>query len=294
MTKKLRRLIFWIFVAFFIAASIGVLFYAQGWRLDFKSFKFVKTGGIFIETSISGAKIYINDSYIVSTSGILNYSRLIGGLTPASYNVFVYKEGFYPWNKTIDVKDGLVSGIKNIILFPLELKKMKVAEFPNQTVTEFSVKDERAELKNAKLKTAKVYDFGGKLLLTSQYKAATATPEIISSDSLKKLYTDGNRLWVDYLKDVKNEPVKSAGETDLIAVSDSPVKFFDWLSDSEHIIWFSGTELAIAERDNRGGKRNVIKIYLDIDPPIYFDRNDFDFYFFEKNGPKMILYKLSL
>ena len=211
-----------------------------------------------------------------------------------SYNLFVYKDGFYPWNKTIDVKDGLVAEIKNIILFPLEPQKIKIAELPKQAVSEFSVKGERIELINIKLKTSKIYDFSGKFLSNSPYRVATATPEIVSPDGLKKLYTDGNRLLIDYLKDVKNEPVKSAGETDLIAASQSFVKFFDWLKDSEHIVWFSESELAIAERDNRGGKRNVIKIYLDIDPPIYFDRDDSDFYFFETSGQKMTLYKLSL
>ena len=109
MTKRFRRFIFWVFVVFFVVTSIIVALLAQGWRIDFSSFKLVKTGGIFIKTSAPGAKIYINDKYIESTSGILNHSKLISDLTPKNYNIFIYKDGYYPWNKIVEVKNGLVT-----------------------------------------------------------------------------------------------------------------------------------------------------------------------------------------
>jgi len=91
MTRRFRRFIFLIFTIFFVVSSIIVVLFAQGYSFDFTALKIVKTGGIFIKTSTDGAKIYINDEYVESTSGILSHSILISGLTPKNYNVFFYK-----------------------------------------------------------------------------------------------------------------------------------------------------------------------------------------------------------
>ena len=271
MTIRFRRFIFWVFAAFFIIASIIISFLAQGYGFDFNFFRIVKTGGIFIKTSQSGAKIYINDKFIKETEGLLNYSRLVSGLVPGRYNVFVYKEGYYPWNKTIEVKSGLVAEIDYLLLFPLKFQKVKVADELISNV-KFSAQDGPA----------------------SGWKVATSSAEIISPDKNKKLYISNNKILIEYLKDEKEEPVKKIGETELISEYEPPIKFLDWLGDSEHIVWFSNNELSIAERDNYGGKRNIIKFYLNIASPVYFDRENSDFYFFENAGKKEILYKINL
>jgi len=126
MTRRLRRFIFLIFVVFFAVSSALTILFAQGYRFDFSSFKIVKTGGIFIIASTSGAKIYIDDKYVESTGGILTHSILIGNLAPKNYNIFIYKENYYPWNKTVEVQNGLVTELNNVILFPLELQKIKI------------------------------------------------------------------------------------------------------------------------------------------------------------------------
>jgi len=290
MTKKFRRFIFLIFTIFFVVSSIIVILFAQGYRFDFNSLKIVKTGGIFIKTSADGAKIYINDKYVESTSGILNYSALISGLAPKNYNVFVYKENYYPWNKTVEVKNGMVTELNSIILFPLELKKTKIVELPSQVISEFAINNSTIEIKNNKTKIINVYNLSdGKLLSSEKFKIATSSEEIISPDKNKKLYILNNQIWIDYLNGTKKEPVKNAGEKELIAAYVPPINFFDWFNDSEHLIWSNNNELIVAELDNRGGKRNSIKFYLNIDSPVFWDRGNSDFYFFEKN----ILYKIN-
>ena len=256
MTRRFRRFIFLIFTIFFVISSIIVILFAQGYRFNFNSLKIIKTGGIFIKTSTDGAKIYIDDKYVESTSGILSHSVLISGLTPKNYNVFVYKENYYPWNKTVEVNNGIVTELNNIILFPLELKKIKIVELPS-------------------------------------HLTATSSEKIISPDKNKKLYVLNDQLWIDYLNDIKKEPFKNAGDKELIAEYEPPINFFDWFSDSEHLIWLVNNELTIAELDNRGGKRNSIKFYLNINSPVFWDRDNSDFYFFEKITGKNTLYKIN-
>lgn len=286
MTRRFRRVIFLIFVCFFVAASIIVVFFAQGYRIDFKSLSFIKTGGIFVETSINNAKIYIDDKYIESTNGVLNHNTLIEGLTPKIYNVFIYKENYYPWNKVVEVKSGTVVELSNIILFSLVPEKTQVIDLPAQTVSEFSVKNNTVELKNNKTKTATVYSLDdGKLLSKEKFTTATSVKEFISPDENKKLEIIGNQLWLTYLK--------KTGEKELIATHKTPISFSNWFNDSEHIIWFADNELNVAELDNRGGKRNSIKLYLNINAPVFWDRNNSKFYFFEKTTEKVTLYALA-
>ncbi len=295
MTRRFRRFIFLIFIVFFVVSSIIVILFAQGYRFDFNSLKIVKTGGIFIKTSTDGAKIYINDKYIESTSGILSHSTLISGLAPKNYNVFVYKENYYPWNKTVEVKDEMVTELNSIILFPLELKKIKIAELPSQVISEFAINNSTIEIKNDKTKIINVYNLiDGKLLSSEKFsakggpasgwKTSTSSEEIISPDKNKKLYILNNQIWIDYLNGTKKE---------LFATYESPVNFFDWFNDSEHLIWFADGELTVAELDNRGGKRNSVKFYLNIESPVFWDRNNSDFYFFEKTTGKNTLYKIN-
>jgi len=291
MTRKFRRFIFLIFIVFFVVSSIIVILLAQGYRFDFNSLKIVKTGGIFIKTSTDGAKIYINDKYIESTSGILSHSTLISGLAPKNYGVFIYKENYYPWNKTVEVKNGMVTELSNIILFPLELKKIKIAELPSQVISEFAINNSTIEIKNNKTKIINVYNLiDGKLLSSEKFKIATSSEGIISPDKNKKLYILNNQIWIDYLNSTKKE---------LLVAFEPPINFFDWFNDSEHLIWFANGELTVAELDNRGGKRNSVKFYLNIDSPVFWDRNNSDFYFFEKILPvqtgagKNTLYKIK-
>ncbi len=294
MTIRFRRFIFWIFVFLFIAASIITTLFAQGWRFNFETLRIIRTGGIFIKTNVAGAKIYINDEYIGSTAGILNYTKLINNLTPKNYNLFIYKEGYYPWNKIVEIRNGLVMELPYITLLPLELSKTKVAELPIQTIADFRVEDETIKIiTNKKTGNAIVYDFNGKLISSNVLKVATST-ELISPDKNKKLYVLKNRVWIDYISNVKEEPIKIAGEKEVIAESESSILFLDWFKDSEHIIWFTGSELTISERDNRGGKRNSVKFYLNINPPIFWDRENSDLYYFKNSKEKSILYKINI
>ena len=294
MTIRFRRFIFWIFVILFTIASIIVILFAQGWRFDFNYFKIVKTGGIFIKTTVSGAKIYVNDKFIGSTAGLLTYTKLINNLTPKNYNLFIHKEGYYAWNKTVEVKNGLVSEMLSIILLPLDLKKVKVAELPRQIISDFFIDDKTIKIINDKKTGAtKFYDMNGSVMSNQKIKVATST-ELISPDNNKKLYSDNGQIWINYLSDIKEEPSKRAGEKEMIIASETPVLFFDWFKDSEHIIWLTASELTIAERDNRGGKRNSVKFYLNINSPIFWDNKNSTLYFFETAEKKSILYKINI
>ena len=295
MTRQFRRFIFWIFVVFFITLSLVVSLIAQGWRFDFNTLKIVKTGGIYIKTSVTEAKVYVNDKYYKSTGGLLNHTILISGLAPKQYGIFIYKDGYFPWNKTIEVKNGLVTELSHIILLPIKLNKTKITELPVQPISEFSVRDKTIEIKNNKAKTARTYDFEGILISNEKFKIATSSPlRITSPDGIKELFVSENKIWINYTSDEKEEPARKIGETDLVASYGEPIKFFDWFSDSEHIIWHANNELKIAERDDRGGKRYTAAFYLNIDSSVFWNQQNSEFYFFESGDKTIVLYKINV
>ncbi len=68
--------------------------------------------GIITATSVpDGASVYIDGHLVTATNATLSQ------LTPKSYNIKLVKEGFIPWEKNIEVKEGIVSEVK-ASLFP--------------------------------------------------------------------------------------------------------------------------------------------------------------------------------
>src|SRR3989338_10734956 len=115
MTNKGRKILFIWAVAFFLFISTMVLTFAFGLRYDFKSNRLVKTGSIVLRPNIE-AQIFINDELEGRTS-FLSSSFSKKQLLPGTYTVRVEKDGYFPWQEEIEVKEGLVSDFSRIVLF---------------------------------------------------------------------------------------------------------------------------------------------------------------------------------
>lgn len=94
----------------FGAFSVAVLL-AKGYTFSPSQKKLLGTGIISIKSDPDSASVYIDEHLTTATNAT------IPSLIPKQYKVKVVKEGFIPWEKLIDVKEGLVSEIK-IHLFP--------------------------------------------------------------------------------------------------------------------------------------------------------------------------------
>lgn len=95
-----------------IAISAGIaIFLAKGYRLSPEDIRIVGTGIINISSEPDAASVFIDGHLTTSTNAT------IPSLTPKTYSVRVVKEGFIPWEKEVNVKEGLVTEVK-ITLFP--------------------------------------------------------------------------------------------------------------------------------------------------------------------------------
>jgi hypothetical protein len=117
MDKKIRLVIILTSAVIFMVAGAYLFLYSQGIRVDFAKWRLVKTGGFDVQvTSPSGADIYLNNKKKKTTS-FLSSSVFIKNLLPRTYKVEIKKDGYLSWQKNLLVEEGLVTKIKNIVLF---------------------------------------------------------------------------------------------------------------------------------------------------------------------------------
>lgn len=93
-----------------IAASIAI-FLAKGYTFSSKEKKIVGTGIITIASEPDAASVFIDGHLTTATNAT------VSSLPPKTYSVRLTKEGFIPWEKSVAVKEGLVTEIK-VTLFP--------------------------------------------------------------------------------------------------------------------------------------------------------------------------------
>lgn len=95
-----------------LGTTIGI-FYARGYRFDPNNPKGILEGtGLLVLTSKpDGSRVYINDHLTTATNNTIN-------LAPGTYQVRIEQDGYFPWKKTIEIKNETVS-TANATLYPI-------------------------------------------------------------------------------------------------------------------------------------------------------------------------------
>ncbi len=109
MSKK-----FIITIATFLTIAIAggiVIFFAKGYTFSTKEKRVVGTGIINITSQPDAASVFVDGHLTTATNAT------ISSLPPKVYTVKITKEGLIPWERQVEVKEGLVSEIK-VTLFP--------------------------------------------------------------------------------------------------------------------------------------------------------------------------------
>jgi len=76
--------------------------YARGYKLNIKEGISLKSTGILSATSKpKGASVYINDRLLTATDDTIN-------LSPDEYTIKIAKDGYLPWQKTVQIKKEIV------------------------------------------------------------------------------------------------------------------------------------------------------------------------------------------
>lgn len=117
MSKRIRNILILLFGIIFFIGAPSALLYSQGYRVDLKNGDLVRTGGFYFKIHPKPYKVYLNGK-LKQESGLLFDRIFLKNLLPKSYNIRITKKGYFPWEKNLSVKQGMVTEAKNITLFP--------------------------------------------------------------------------------------------------------------------------------------------------------------------------------
>lgn len=102
-----KRFIFTILSLVIIGVIAGIaIFLAKGYRYQPETGTFFGTGIISVSSIPDQASVYLDGHLTTATDDNIT------SLPPKTYKVRIVKEGYIPWEKDIEVKEGLVSEIK--------------------------------------------------------------------------------------------------------------------------------------------------------------------------------------
>lgn len=112
MLTKHRTSFTLLFTALVFTSGIVAIFWARGFKPDFKSGKIERTGLIVATSTPTGAQVYLDDRLTSATDTNIAF------LDPKIYKIRIEKEGYTTWEKQVEVRADLATEIK-ALLFPL-------------------------------------------------------------------------------------------------------------------------------------------------------------------------------
>lgn len=113
-----------------LVVALAAIFWARGFKPDFKTGRIERTGLIVANSTPTGAQVYLDDRLTSATNTTITY------LEPKTYKVRIEKEGYTAWQKDIEVAADLASEIK-ALLFPTtpEIKPLTTTGSFNPTLS---------------------------------------------------------------------------------------------------------------------------------------------------------------
>jgi hypothetical protein len=99
---KFRVLFF--LITLIVVGSIGLFasYYARGYRLNLKTFKFQPNGILVLKSEPDGASVYINGELETATNASISIS-------PGTYDVEVRRDGYFSWYKRLTIEKEIVT-----------------------------------------------------------------------------------------------------------------------------------------------------------------------------------------
>ena len=114
MTKILRRVVFFLFVAVFFVGAPKIVFYALGYSYRSGSDSgLVKTGLVYLSTTPPGATVYVGGRRYRDTT-----PAIIRDLIPGSYPIRVILKDHEIWSQNVPVEEAKSSVLGKILLHP--------------------------------------------------------------------------------------------------------------------------------------------------------------------------------
>ena len=134
--KRQRRnkiIVTCLIIPILLLAALSIVFYAFGWRYDFRQNKLFLSSILYINSQPTNADIYLNDKLIGKTKIARQEVK------PGDYNLKIIKDGFYPWETMLNVPAFSVVEVDPYLFYqnPKQEKEIKINKLlaeHNQTI----------------------------------------------------------------------------------------------------------------------------------------------------------------
>ena len=268
MTRKTKKILFYVAVVIFIISSFFITLYAQGYKYSLKDGKFYLTGAISVKLN-TDAKVYLNDELEGSTS-FFGASFGIDRLLPGEYALSTIRDNYSTWKKIVTVQEGLVSDFGHILILPisgdgkdqiiLEIENLFTAAYPTPTKSPTPRPGATRTPSPSPTPNLDPYILMGDKLF---YNTPTELTQIGSSvagfkfseNNKKIMWWTNNEVWVRWLTDTDYQPFMKKDQTELITRFSKPISSALWFRGNDHIVVkMAGANEAykILEIDKRG------------------------------------------
>ena len=229
--------------------SVGVYLYTSGYRLSRKqnepTVNIKKTGLISARSIPEGANVYINGVLYTTTDDT------ISSLDPGEYTLRVLKNGFVPWEKTVNVMAELATDITAVLVSQTPRLEPLTNTGARNPVVSPSLEKLAYFSKDGEESGIWIIPLGNQGL--NIFRSA---PYVAIEDTAATIFSNGNSIeWSEdeeqllvqtqdemfYLVDINSRTIESTASPDLARVSwetdelEKRTKFLDKLSVSEEI-----------------------------------------------------------
>ncbi len=114
MTLRKRRIMLAFCSLIFLIVAPFLLLYSLGYRLD-RNFKIGRIGGLYVSAPMAEAEIFVKEN-LEKTTNILQSGLFLQNLSEGAYPIIVVKDGYWPWIKTLNIKEGLVAEARAFLI----------------------------------------------------------------------------------------------------------------------------------------------------------------------------------
>ena len=236
-------------IALFLVLSPWIVLYSMGYKIDFEKMEIIATGGIYIRTSPQASEVII-DTRTPEKPKMFSDSVFVLDLIPKEHSVLIKKEGYFDYQKTIEVKEKEVTKLENIVLF----KKNLGIDILLRNVEHFFVSPDKnyilAELSNTKSLNFEYFrtnSLNNKKTYSLALKNTTVSDLIWSGNSDKALIKIQNSSGIsyyllDFSKEIQTTTPASFLNSSCLEISFNP-------QNSEQIFYMKNGSLYLAENN---------------------------------------------
>lgn len=271
--QRIRAFLFYLSVFIFLTGLPIILSSAFGYKFDRRTFKFTKTGLIFLKTQPAGANIFFNNKLLTDKT-----PATIRELLPGDYSIKLELEGHYSWSGEARVEPNKATLLDKIILFP---RRPNIKHINKERFDACWADEEKGTLYYANYAENSVYssDLDG----THNEKIAGLLninlPVLgwrISPDREKLLYFNKHQIGITYLG--LDETIKKAPF--IIEHAQGAIEDMFWHSDNYHFVVISNRSIEVLEAKPDTSPVELVKLNKAAGR-VFFNNRDGTLYFID-------------